>query len=63
MALLKWKFLSDKSLHIIYEDDKEAYPDVYQKATHIAVIGGWGYHLVAQKNIKKNQFSVIPIKK
>ncbi len=47
----------------VYEDEKENFPVLYKKATHVAIMYAWGYHLLDYQVEGKVDFTVLPIKR
>ncbi len=44
---------------LVFEKEKDKYPELYKKATHIAVVNHWGYEKLPFKVKKKEEFSII----
>lgn len=60
------KIWSSYFLHprkVVYEDEKEVFPELYKKATHVAIVNSWGYDKINHKVSKKEAFAVTPIKR
>lgn len=47
---------------LIYHEEKEKYPELYKKATHVAIINGWGFQLLPYQVQSRNAFDVLPLK-
>ena len=46
---------------LIYEDEKADFPQLYQQATHVAIVNYWGYDKLLYQVKNKNKYSVMPI--
>lgn len=47
---------------LIYQDEKDKYPELYKKATHVAIVNGWGYELLPYQVKSRNAFAVLSLK-
>ena len=48
---------------VVFEDEKNEYPELYKKVTHVAIINNWGYEKLNYNVSGKQPYTVLPIKK
>ena len=46
---------------LVYEEDKEEFPELYEQATHVAITNFWGYDRLSYPVAQQQQFLVMPI--
>ena len=47
---------------LIYQDEKEMYPELYAKATHVAIMNDWGYELLGYNVQNRSSFTILSLK-
>jgi hypothetical protein len=46
---------------LIYEDEKDAFPQIYKKATHVAIVNYWGYQKLTYKVNTRHKYTILPL--
>ena len=46
---------------LIQENERNAYPQMYERITHVMIVNGWGYEKLNYKVSKQEKYSVLPV--